>query len=129
MKIRKLKLDECTVVVKAEPDDLPVRGNAAATDDPERDREIENEILADLDRGFIAAWCCVVVTVRWQQHFGRATLGCVSLDPKLGQDTHEILCQTANDHDLISAALDDLNDKMAKLAEQVGALVQVEDAQ
>jgi hypothetical protein len=51
-----------TIVIGAEYDDLPVRGNAMATDDAEADRACEDEILARLDRGDVWAWAYVTVT-------------------------------------------------------------------
>ncbi len=50
-----------TIEVSAEQDDIPVRGNAMATDEPDLDRECEDEILARLDRGDVWAWAHVTV--------------------------------------------------------------------
>lgn len=40
---------------------IPVRGNAMASGDDAADRELEDEILARLDRGDLWAWCSVRV--------------------------------------------------------------------
>mgnify|MGYP001563592919 FL=1 len=42
-------------------DDVPVRGNAIASEDDAYDREVEAEILERLDRGDVSAWAQVEV--------------------------------------------------------------------
>ena len=42
-----------------------VRGNVMASGDDEFNRQCENEILADLDRGNQWAWCTVKVTAKY----------------------------------------------------------------
>ena len=60
---RKLTLDDCEITLRIEPEDLEVRGNAMATDEPEADRKAEDEIIERLDGGDLWAWCHVVVRV------------------------------------------------------------------
>jgi len=61
------------------PDDMPVRGNAMASGDGAFDREVEDEIIARLNRGEVEAWCVVIVTatikVDGQTFKGEAALG------------------------------------------------------
>lgn len=52
-----------SVRVTARPDDIPVRGNAVVSDDPEADRQMENDILARLADGDVWAWCQVEIEV------------------------------------------------------------------
>ena len=52
-----------TIEVIAEQDHIPVRGNACYMGDPSKNREVEDEILARLDRGDVWAWACVTVKV------------------------------------------------------------------
>ncbi len=49
------------IEVFAEQDDIPVRGNAMASGDDDFDREVEDEILADLDQGNVWSWGFVTV--------------------------------------------------------------------
>lgn len=64
------------------PEDSPVRGNAMASDDPALDKEVEDDILAQLDRGNEWAWCVVKVTasveIDGERFTGCAHLGGVS---------------------------------------------------
>jgi hypothetical protein len=69
MKPRKLTAKDVVFAVECLPEDIPVRGNAMASDEPELDKKVEDEIIARLDSGDLWAWCCVKVT---------ATLECVS---------------------------------------------------
>lgn len=68
-----------TYEVELQPEDMPVRGNAIASDDEAFDKEVEDKILARLDRGEIEAWCLAVVTARVEidgfVFAGVATLG------------------------------------------------------
>lgn len=53
---------EVVYTVTYEQDDAPVRGNAVASGDGAQDTEIEDKILASLDRGDVYAWAVVTVT-------------------------------------------------------------------
>lgn len=68
--------------VSLEPEDIEVRGNAMASGDDAADREVENEILARLDRGDLCAWCCgkveASIEFNGQTFKGVAYLGCCS---------------------------------------------------
>jgi hypothetical protein len=48
--------------VHAEPEDVPVRGNAVVSGDLQQDKEVEDRILTRLAGGEVWAWCYVVVT-------------------------------------------------------------------
>lgn len=50
------------------------------TDEPERDRELEQEILRRLERGDRWAWCTVRVIASWNGLEGDDTLGCCSYE-------------------------------------------------
>jgi len=67
-----------TYSIHAEQDDLPVRGNALASDDPAVDKECEDDILARLDRGEVWAWAYVKVTAECCGFKGVDTLGACS---------------------------------------------------
>ncbi len=61
-------------------DDAPVRGNASASGDDYRDRNVEDVIIARLEGGDVWAWATVSVTCRVPGHraFGVDHLGCCS---------------------------------------------------
>lgn len=90
-----------------EPEDIPVRGNAMASGDDAADRELEDEILARLDRGDDVAWCMAVVTATLEID-GETFKGTASL----GACSYETEAQLRNEcfehYDLTSEALADL---------------------
>ncbi len=47
------------------PEDIPVRGNVMVSGDDALDQEVEDEIIARLDRGDIEAWCMARVTAEF----------------------------------------------------------------
>lgn len=63
--LRRLTRDDVTITLKAEQDDLDVRGNAMASGDDAFDLEVENEILNRLETGDVWAWAHVAVTATW----------------------------------------------------------------
>jgi len=69
MKPRKLRPEDVVFAVECLPEDIPVRGNVMASDEPELDKAEEDAIIRRLDSGDLWAWCCVKVT---------ATLECTS---------------------------------------------------
>jgi hypothetical protein len=64
-----------TLTLTAEDEDIPVRGNASASDDPEADKRYEDEIIARLDSGDVWAWCYVVVKATCGDHTATDSLG------------------------------------------------------
>ena len=78
---RNVTRDEVTFSLDIEPEHVPVRGNASASGgDDDEDHDCENEIIRRLDQGDQWAWCCVVVTARWENFEGSDCLGCCSYD-------------------------------------------------
>jgi len=57
-------MKEVEFIVEILPEEAPVRGNACCTGDDDFDRQVEDEILADLAGGNDWAWCSVKVTAR-----------------------------------------------------------------
>jgi hypothetical protein len=51
----------CTI--EALEEDIPVRGNAMASDDDAYDKEVEDKIIDDLNSGNVWAWCTVKLTM------------------------------------------------------------------
>ena len=63
-------------IVEIGPEEVPVRGNVVASGDVDYDREMENEVLADLEAGNDWAWCMVKVTAMVDGIEGSDYLGC-----------------------------------------------------
>ena len=57
-------MQEVEFIVEVLPEEAPVRGNAITSNDADFDREVEDDILADLADGNVWAWCAVKVTAR-----------------------------------------------------------------
>ena len=74
--IRKLS-GRATITVECLLEDESIRGNASAID-PATDREIEAEIVRQLDAGNPWAWCSIRVTASFDGFSGSDHLGCCS---------------------------------------------------
>jgi len=118
LKIRKLQASEVSFEVSVEQDELEVRGNAIASDDPAFDKQCEDEILASLDRGFIEAWCYVKVTATWEGIVGTAGLGACSFEPGSGANVDKQVQECIEEHGLRQEALDDLNAEIQRQADR-----------
>lgn len=70
-------ISEPTVDIDCLEEDTPVRGNAIASGDAAYDKQIEDEIIEDLD-GNPWSWCTVRVTVELNGLKGVDYLGCCS---------------------------------------------------
>lgn len=109
--MRQLTYSEVEFEVIVEPDDMPVEGSFASGDDAQ-DREDEQRIMQDLERGFIEAWCIVTVQATWYfgggKYRGRVSLGGVNCKP--GTDMEKY----AREQGLYHEALEALNSALAK---------------
>src|SRR3990170_8981247 len=108
IKLRKLTEAEVEFEVTHEQDDAPVRGNAQATDDDAADKQVEDEILENLERGNAWAWCTVRVKAKWHEFEGLDVLGCVSVAKE--EDLEEVI----EEHGMKANALENLNDSIAE---------------
>ena len=99
---RKFHPQEVEVSIHAEHEDIPVRGNAMVSGDPEYDKKIENELIDDLESGNIFAWCTAVVKARWAGFEGVDTLGAVSCFNEKG------FRESVMEHGMIKSAVEDL---------------------
>lgn len=119
-KLRELTLDEVEVTLRTEWEDMSVR-NHFDTDEPERDRALEAEILARMDRGDVWAWCTVVVTAKWGGFFGDDSLGACSY-----VDEAEFR-KGGYWEDLQAEALSRMNAQIAEVYAQVEPLIEYRD--
>lgn len=113
--LRKLTLDDVTLNLEVEQDWIPVRGNASAVD-PETDKEVEDWINAELDRGNVWAWASVHVWVDWQGITGHDYLGACSY-----QDEKSFM-EDGYYQDMVQIALDNLNNEIATMNDKIQAL-------
>ena len=116
MGLRKLTKNDVEFVLTIEDDDTPLEG-AFSSDDPEADRNLVKELKHRLDRGDVWAWCTVIVTARWKNWRGIATLGACSYDDeadfKSGGGYYEGMCEDA---------VEDLNNRIHSTAESLKEL-------
>ena len=70
----RLTPEMCTFTIECTPEDAPVRGNAMASGDDALDKEVEDQIIADLEWNEWA-WCVVKVTCRYGRASGAQYLG------------------------------------------------------
>lgn len=75
-KAKKLTLDDVEIVLRVEPEQESVRGNALASGDDAVDKECEDQILDRLRDGDDWAWAAVTVEARYHGLTGRDHLGC-----------------------------------------------------
>jgi hypothetical protein len=104
MNIKPITREEATIRVLAEPDEVPVEGNACASGDNAFDQEVEQGILARLEQGDVWAWAAVTVIVTWASFEARTHLGCCSYDSEDDFKQHGGYFD-----DMVAEALDDLN--------------------
>ena len=73
-------VDEAEIIVTAEVDEIPIRGNAIASGDDDYDREVEDWIIKEVNAGNVWAWASVCVELKWNSLRGDAYLGCCSYE-------------------------------------------------
>ena len=104
MNWKPLTREEVSVRLEAEPELVPVEGNACASGDDDFDRQVEHNILARLQQGDVWAWAAVTVTVSWGPFSASDHLGCCSY---AGEEDFRM--PGGYFDDMIAQALDELN--------------------
>ena len=113
MTMRNLTKDEVEFTVSLEIEDIPVRGNYMATDDPIAYKEAEDEIIDRINRDDISAGCCLTVKVEWEGFKGFAYLGgCSFSEGKYGSVLEKEAEEMAEEHGMYEDALNDLNESV-----------------
>ena len=120
--LKPLTLDDVTVTLECLPEDVPVRGNAMASGDPDVNRETEEWIFSELSAGNDWAWACAKVTVRWGEFTGDDYLGACSYRNEAD------FVADGYYSDMVASALDDLNQTMARTFASLSARVIVDGA-
>lgn len=72
---RRFNAHEVVFTLTAEPEDIPIRGNAIVSGDDDFDEKVARDIEAQLDRGNVWAWASVTVTASWAGFTGSDHLG------------------------------------------------------
>jgi len=114
MNIRPITRDEATIRVLAEPDLVPVEGNASASGDDTFDWEVEHNILCRLQQGDVWAWAAVTVIVIWGAFEARAHLSCCSYAGE--DDFRQPGCYF---DDMVEEALEELNRTVRETYQQM----------
>lgn len=95
------------ITISAEPEEIPVRGNAMASGNDADDKAVEDEIIARVESGDAWAWCTVRVRVTYR--------GVLSADSYLGACSYASEKEFRNDayyDDLVKECLAELNKRL-----------------
>ena len=114
MNWKPLTREEVTVRLKAEPEFVPVEGNACASGDDAFDREVEHNILCRIQQGDVWAWAAVTVTVSWGPFAASDHLGCCSY-----ADEKDFRQPGGYFDDVVDVALDELNATVRETYQQL----------
>lgn len=73
--MKKIPMSEIDFTIECHPEDDSPVGNVSASGDAGYDREIENQVMKDLESGNEWAWCRAVVRGEWkglaaEEHLG-----------------------------------------------------------
>lgn len=112
--MKQLKLDDITWTIEALPEDSSVRGNVCASGDEDVDRQLENEVLEDINSGNEWAWCIVKVSGEWNNLKGVDYMGSCSYKSK--QDFIE---NSGYYDDMRKAVLEEIQGKLELFAKHV----------
>ena len=74
-----IDLDKIQYSIETTISEIPIKGNAMASGDPETDIEAETWIQDQLRKGNDLAWCDVIVKAKIGPFEGCDSLGCVSV--------------------------------------------------
>ncbi len=97
--------EEVTIRLKAEPEFVPIEGNAMASGDDAFDREVEHSIVSRVQQGVVWAWAMVSVTVSWGPFSASDHLGCCSY-----ADEEDFRQPGGYFDDMVDEALEELNE-------------------
>ena len=116
MRPREIHRDEVEIRIFVEDEEIPVE-ESFATDEPDLDRKLEQEIRERLARGDVWAWCSVTVEVRWKEFSGEDHLGCCSYESEEDFRSGDYF------ESMVDEALGDLNQKVLRTWERISELL------
>lgn len=102
------------------PEHADVRGNAMASGDDKADKECEDKILEDLERGNQWAWCTAETKAKFGDFVGTAYLGCCSYASSLE-------FENCNGDDMRNEAFADLVSNIEKSQADLAILLDDDD--
>ena len=114
MTIQPLRREEVIITVAAEPELVPVEGNASCSGNEDFDREVEHNVLSRLQQGDVWAWASVLVIVSWNGFEGRSSLGCCSY-----ADENDFRQSFGYFEDMVAEALAELNKRVLDAYERI----------
>ena len=113
MNMKPITREETKVRILAEPEFVPVEGNACVSGDDDFDREVEHNVLCRLQQGDVWAWAAVTVVVAWGSFEGRAHLGCCSY-----ADEEDFRKPGGYFDDMVAEAIEELNKVLSETYQQ-----------
>jgi len=114
MNIRPIRREEAMIRVLAEPDHVPVEGNACVSGNESFDLEVEHNILCRLQQEDVWAWAAVTIVVSWGLFEARTHLGCCSY-----ADETDFKQPGGYFDDMVAEALDELNRTVSETYQQM----------
>lgn len=103
-----MKLEDCCITVECLPEDLPIKGNASAIDEA-TDRQIVRKIKQELAAGNEWAWCCVRVTVEYEDNAECEYLGCCNY-----KNRHDFIKNSGHYQDMVKECFERLVARLGK---------------
>lgn len=114
MKPRKVKAEECEIIVECLEETEQIEGNAMASGDPAVDRRTEQWIRDQLNLGNPWAWCTILVTARFRGFQGTDCLGCCSY-----RSEAEFRLPSGYFGDMVGNAVEELNRVIFRAAARI----------
>jgi hypothetical protein len=113
--MRKLTMSDVRFEIQLEPEE--------SYTPEEYDAEEAPEIRANVDRGYVECWCCVVVHAIWKDYSASDCVGGVTFRPGMTpQECEQAVQDYVDSSGLANEALGYLNEKLAKLAADLAEL-------
>jgi hypothetical protein len=122
MTIRSLTAADVVFSLECQPEDILIEGNAMASGDDEVDRQAEQWVKDQLNRGNEWAWCYVRVVATWAAPNGETFTGAAGLGA-CSYESEKDFREGGYYPDLCDEALADLNACVATCHEALGGLV------
>jgi hypothetical protein len=105
-------IEQVEFTIQCMPEDIPIKGNAIVSGDDEYDKEVENDLIEQLENGNEWAWCAIKVTACYKGQEGTDYLGGCSYKSKKdfieSNDYYQDMRQQA--YDELIAQLESLQD-------------------
>ena len=125
MKLKQLTKDSEGVEIKLTIEQDDVSEMNFDSGEPEKDGELQHELYKRLSRGDTWAWCTVTVTASWGGWVGSTRwVGSTSLGGCSYEDEEDFR-KGGYYNDMVEEAVNDLNQKLAKVAQGLSKLMEL----